>query len=274
MRLADKNIYVQQEKLLKPLIDKQDEVEKLDKVEEAFEPLKRLAILDDKDVTDEQAKLAIEGRPVLAGMQLGNLATQGLGRAFSKSQNYDFLTGFEVGDDGGIILGNKKVKIDDDDIIVDNERYNGTPGLWNLITSMNPVDLTPEDKVTYIRLMKQTGVMGRKDNPKNPTRQGGPKWSSVQRDVWFLMKGKRPPPPPKPPKRNSKQKKGYGVVGEGVEFLLSRPEELVKMFKMAIASNQAGNTGERNRIVSILEALLSMGTIDSSFYRTVAESIV
>ena len=31
-------------------------------------------------------------------------------------------------------MGNKEVKLDHDDIIVDDHRYPGTPGLWGLVT--------------------------------------------------------------------------------------------------------------------------------------------
>ena len=33
------------------------------------------------------------------------------------------------------MIGNKQIKIDGDDIIIDREVYDGTPGLWSLITN-------------------------------------------------------------------------------------------------------------------------------------------
>ena len=42
-------------------------------------------------------------------------------------------------DDNKLMMGDKEVTVDDNsDIIVDNERYNATPGLWSLIMLATP----------------------------------------------------------------------------------------------------------------------------------------
>ena len=67
-------------------------------------------------------------------------------------------------------IGNQHVIIKDDDIIIakDGERFKGTNGLWELITSRDPVDFDEEDKDEYERLMVKTNALHRYDNPHNP----------------------------------------------------------------------------------------------------------
>ena len=69
-------------------------------------------------------------------------------------------------------IGDKHVIIKDDDIIVGNDRFIGTPGLWGLITSKNldKVDYDKMDKADYENLMIKTNALHRDNNKKkNPT---------------------------------------------------------------------------------------------------------
>ena len=48
---------------------------------------------------------------------------------------------FELRDkDGKFYIGNKEAKIKENNIIVDNKEYAGTPGLWELIVARSPHD--------------------------------------------------------------------------------------------------------------------------------------
>ena len=48
------------------------------------------------------------------------------------------------------MIGDKQIKIDDDDDIrIDGEMYEGTPGLWSLITSKTPTSYTDYDLHRY-----------------------------------------------------------------------------------------------------------------------------
>ena len=39
---------------------------------------------------------------------------------------------------GNFYIGRKKATIDDNDIIIDDEKFEGTPGLWELLMSKQP----------------------------------------------------------------------------------------------------------------------------------------
>ena len=71
---------------------------------------------------------------------IGDIAEQYL-RKFASNSGTDKT--FRLLDkDGKFYIGNKKAKIKQNNIIVDDREYAGTPGLWELI-----VEITPDDKI-------------------------------------------------------------------------------------------------------------------------------
>ena len=71
-------------------------------------------------------------------------------------------------------IGNKHVIVDDNDIIIakDGDRFEGTAGLWELITLREPVDFDKKDKDEYERLMVKTNALYREYDPSNPRPRG------------------------------------------------------------------------------------------------------
>ena len=67
--------------------------------------------------------------------------------------------------DGKFYIGNKPVVIIDNNIVVDDEEYEDTPGLWALIVSIEPKEFTTEDYDNYSRLMLKTNTLHRDNNP-------------------------------------------------------------------------------------------------------------
>ena len=69
-------------------------------------------------------------------------------------------------------IGNKHDIIVNNDIIIKDggEIFNGTNGLWELITSKNPYpkNYNTKDLTEYAYLMIKTNAMHRDNNPKNP----------------------------------------------------------------------------------------------------------
>ena len=57
--------------------------------------------------------------------------------------------------DGRFYIGNKEAKIKENNIIVGNKEYTGTPGLWELIVARSPDDkiCTNEDYDNYAEIM-------------------------------------------------------------------------------------------------------------------------
>lgn len=268
--LEDKNIYTKQEKLFKPIIDAQkDQSEnlqkELQKVTSSLEPLKMLP--------GPSGPLPIEAPlpPEFTGVKFGEIATKALSGSIGKPGAYDNVTGLYT-NEGKFFLGDKEVNFDGDNIIIDGVVYKGTPGLWQLITSKVPLDesYNQDDLEVYSDIMQRTNAIRSERDPRRPKINTGFKWKNLLKPIWNEQKGREKGSP----RTSTPKKKGKGLAtGYGVEFLPSDPVQLLNQLKLAFASNQAGNTGERNRIVSILETLLQMKQITKNDYKTIAQDI-
>ena len=153
-----------------------------------------------KEITESQkatAREITEGlRPIREGIQNLPLAIQPIGEASAKAPEeeeedelvgdiaYKYLskpfrdTTFgvrKVGDHH--YIGNKHVIItEDDDIVIkeSGDRFLGTKGLWELITSKTPKkdSYDEHDYMNYERLMVKTNALHRDYDPTNPLPRG------------------------------------------------------------------------------------------------------
>ena len=76
-------------------------------------------------------------------------------------------------------IGNKEIKFDKDDIIIDKtRRFKGTKGLWELIVSKDPEKFDGVDYNTYAEILIMTNAMHHHNDPNNshPKSSGGTKW--------------------------------------------------------------------------------------------------
>ncbi|KAL6259391.1 hypothetical protein P5V15_009309 [Pogonomyrmex californicus] len=74
------------------------------------------------------------------------------------------------------MLGDKKFDVDkNDSIIIDNVRYNGTPGLYELIFKrlFDDAVFTEDDKQTYKSILLTTNAHRRGHSAHNPSRAIG-----------------------------------------------------------------------------------------------------
>ena len=125
--------------------------------------------------------------------------------------------------DGNFYIGNKPVVTKDNNIIVDDEKFEGTPGLWELIVSKYPKDYTDNDKENYAKLMIKTNTLHRKNNPETncPKSSKGDKWNNIISPIWY----------------NRKKYEGKGVV-----IIPSDPNMLLERLDLLVASKEAGHT--------------------------------
>ena len=154
---------------------------------------------------------------------------------------------------GNFSIGNKPVVIIDNNIVVDDEEYEGIPGLWELIVSKNPDDniYTNDDYDNYARLMLKTNTLHRDNDPNSnyPKSSKGQKWKKILRTIWD----------------NRGEYEESGVV-----FLPKDPNALLEMLDLSIASKKAGNTGvKRNYLVSILDEIKRQGVLDTEVYKKI-----
>ena len=144
-------------------------------------------------------------------------------------------------------IGNKQATIVNNNIIVDGEKFRGTPGLWELIMSKNPEDFTKEDYENYAKLMVKTNALYRDNNPKSshPKSSRSDKWNLI-RLIWA--------------------KRGE-YEGKGVVVIPSDPNALLERLDLLLASQEAGHTGVGNELVSICDELKRQGVLDTNTYK-------
>ena len=163
-------------------------------------------------------------------------------------------------------IGNQHVIIEDDNIIISkyNERFEGTQGLWELITSKNPKNFTDKDYDNYKDLMIMTNALHRDNNENNPhpKSSGGAKWKLLS-PIWYRKKGVLYTFP--------KKKEGY--EGKGVVVIPSDPNALLERLDLLLASQEAGHTGVRNELVSICDELKRQGVLDTKTYKKLNSNI-
>ena len=121
-------------------------------------------------------------------------------------------------------IENKPVVIIVNNIVVDDEEYEGTPG--EIIVSKNPDDkiCTNDDFDNYAMLMLKTNVLYRDNDPDSnyPKSSKGQKWKTLLKTILD----------------NRKEYEGSGVV-----IIPCDPNALLERLELLLASKKAGNTG-------------------------------
>ena len=141
----------------------------------------------------------------------------------------------------------------DNNILIGDEKFKGTPGLWELLMSKNPDNFTDNDYDEYEKLMVKTNALHKDYNPNNPYPR------SSRSDKWYLISqiwANR---------EYTKKKEGY--EGKGVVVIPSNPNALLERLDLLLASQEAGHTGVRNELVSICDELKRQGVLDTDSYK-------
>ncbi|KYM97827.1 hypothetical protein ALC62_11481 [Cyphomyrmex costatus] len=160
-------------------------------------------------------------------------------------------------DENGTMMGDKKFDVDTDDtIIIDGNRYKGTPGLYELIFKRLPDDdiYTENDKQTYKSILLTTNAHRRRHNAEMPVKSNkGYKYKYI---IGPLVSAHRT------------MSLGAGVpttmrvTDDKVDYVhWDDPNELVDRLQLLDASRTAGNNAHDNEILSILEELHEAGFI-------------
>ena len=247
-KTGDQEFSTQMSKMFKPLIDTQREV-----VKEVIENMPSLPAItfpafpsiraahDDDDESQGKEPTNIGS---IAGKYLMKFASKdGVDKTFGL---YD--------KDGAFYMGDKQVLISGNNLIVNDKEYQGTPGLWELITSKTPDSeiFTDGDYEQYQNILVETNAMRQNNDPTSTKPKGsrGQKWRVYVKPIWDMYKTSE-----------DIEKDGSGII------LPSDPSALLERFDLLVASKQAGNTGVQNEIVSILDELLRQKIIDRNQYK-------
>ena len=175
-------------------------------------------------------------------------------------------------EDDNLKIGYRPVKIENDDIIINDERFRGTPGLWELITSNDIPEkekYKAEDLANYITIMNITKATYDKNNKRiggnnkkmnnliKPLvialEEGGGDKLIKEINKHFGFEEEDDPQP--------------STSGTGLKILPSDPNALIDRFDLLFSSKKAGHTGVRNEIVSILDELKRQGVLKTNEYK-------
>ena len=204
-----------------------------------------------------------------------------IARSYLNKQYRDITFGIRK-EKGHHYIGNQHVIVEDNDIITskDGDRFRGTNGLWELITSRDPVDF---DKDEYERLMVKTNALHREYNPSNPRPRGsmGKKWKNILGPIWYKKQGFSEEDAFRMTKDKNYRKRlikkmrkiKYEYEGEGVVVIPSDPNALLERLELLLASQEAGHTGVRNELVSICDELKRQGVLDTKAYKKLNSNI-
>ena len=217
--------------------------------------------------------------------EYGPIATENLKKYVTPGVGGDLNSGIYFKEGEGEYIGSEPIKIVDNDIIVKDIKFEGTPGLWKLITSKNIPDISEyraEDLYNYIYIMANTNTAYVKFNPDRKYKGGNNKKMNdlIKPFVRVLEEdGDK--------KLIDKIEKHFNIKtgededeededdpqpstsksGEGLTILPSDPNALIDRFDLLFSSKKAGHTGVRNEIVSILDELKRQGVINANDYK-------
>ena len=176
------------------------------------------------------------------------------------------------------------IKIENNDIIIKDEKFEGTDGLWKLLTSKDVPDITeyiPKDLAHYIIIMHITKATYDKSNKRvggnNKMKklikpfvialeEGGTKKLIDKIEEHFLYK-EDDPQPSTSGQGLSKAGSNAGQSLQSPKILPSDPNALIDRFDLLFSSQKAGHTGVRNEIVSILDELKRQGVLKTNEYK-------
>ena len=275
-----------------------------------FKPVTETQKATAKEITDAQKaaaeKITLELLPIKAGIEglpeaisfttvpalelteeelikIGPIARKyiqsNLGRATTRAGLYS--------EDDNLKIGYRPVKIENDDIIINDGRFKGTPGLWELITSNNIPEkekYNATDLADYITIMhitkatydKNNQRIGGKNNKMNnlikplviALEKGGGNKLIKEINKHFGIEEEIDEE-----EANEEEYEVYEeytlspTKGTGLKILPSDPNALIDRFDLLFSSKKAGHTGVRNEIVSILDELKRQGVLKTNEYK-------
>ena len=161
-RLGEEYIVKEREKIFKPITDKQEEENKILKEQkELFENM-----IKNKESVKKIEGLKPSADPPERRSPIVNLPTKYLG-----NKDTDISYGISKQEDK-LKMGNKEIKLNYNDIIIDDEKFEGTEGLWELITEKNTNLLEQnykdgkyslEDIENYKKILNKTNALYKPD---------------------------------------------------------------------------------------------------------------
>ena len=186
------------------------------------------------------------------------------------------------------VMGSKIITIDNQsNITVDDTKFEGTPGLWELIMLTKPSNYTSKDMLEYENLVEKTQVIF---NPLTKEKNDRPKATAKYKDILSTLEQaydddegeegeeeEERKEEVEGENENEKTKKGEsdeGGSGSGIQFLPGNITGLLDRLKLLYAERGAGNIkSTTNEIVGILDELLRLRYLNREEYHAVCREL-
>ena len=179
-----------------PVVKSQEKMTKA--ITKSLIPLRETVLnLKDEDEDEEENEELYHKRPRLnedyESDGYGPLARAFKIKLLMRDPDVDTSFGLYFSEDGNTKMGSKIVKIVGDNLIVDNEVYTGTKGLWTLVTGVTKKQVgdigekyKDADLYQYIKLLRQTSVLHQDFDPENPHPRSSRswKWKNLLKNIW------------------------------------------------------------------------------------------
>jgi len=250
-RLGEISTQRELSKLFKPITESQKDVKEslIGELKPIRENLKQLPAAPQLQAIAAPPEDEDEDEDV---MRVGKIAHQYLSE-YATKQNVDKTFGiYKNPIDKQYYIGNTPIDIREDNIVIGDREYEGTPGLWELIISKKPDEniYSQGDFDNYANILVETSALKQNNNPAEtaPKSSRSWKWRNLLRQIW----------------RDRSQYEGQGT---DVVVIPSDPDALLDRLDLLLASKAAGNTGVRNEIVGICDELLRQKVMNKSFYK-------
>lgn len=174
-------------------------------------------------------------------LELGLTASKYLANYLKKDNITDSTYGIRSEDNNKFYIGNKNIEIAHDDITLEGQTYEGTDGLWQLLTLKDPKKYTRDDLENYKSILIKTNAHKKGYKPDGALSSNKhTKYTKIIKDL-FAVTGE-----------------GFKEVsGNKIDYIYwDDPNELIDRWRLLYMSQRAGNTGVHNEIQSIIEELL------------------
>ena len=183
-KMSGQNRYRSLQETFNPVVKAQE-----DMTEKIVNSLKEIKPMKEEMSLKEEKVLKPSKKRRLSSEDYGSLADAYRNRYMSRDNEIDTSFGINF-DDGLPYIANTPITIDHDDIMIYDKVYDGTPGLWNLITERTEGLLkgnyTDDDLTAYEGILRQTNALHKDFNPnsKFPRSSASWKWRSILSPIW------------------------------------------------------------------------------------------
>lgn len=255
-RVNTQDVYQDIEKVYKPFIDPLKKI--AEETTETKTELKQIREVS-RPAIESASKLAIEAPPPMPIINFGPIPVKYLQSQLNKKDStFDYTYGIKW-DGNKTKLGRKEIEIQGNDIVVDGDTFDGTIGLWELITKTQPENYTTEDKQNYEALMFQTLPFLNENDTVRANR--GEKYQKIIKPLYLKYKMKSVS---REVDKVREMKRRSSFSGSGIQFIPSDNNALLKRHKLLISAVNAGNSGVFNELQAINHELYKNGIFNET----------